>query len=101
MYHKYWLCQHSQRNKVNHPNVEELTPRNTQCEAKINILIKKNNRSTRKNDIFLKKNPPLRGKITIMNKHNHTINTSGSLKYLRIHSEVIPLILYYRYSTII
>lgn len=74
VYHKYWLCQHSQRNKVNHPNVEELTPRNTQCEAKINILIKKN--------------PPLCGIITIMNKHNHTINTSGSLKYLRINSEV-------------
>ncbi|XP_060845569.1 uncharacterized protein LOC132925167 [Rhopalosiphum padi] len=26
-------------------------------------------------------------KITLMIKHNHTINTSGSLKYLRIHSE--------------
>lgn len=88
MYHKYWLCQHSQRNKVYQPNVKELTPRNTLCESKIDILIKKNNRNTRKNDLFLKKNPPLCGKITLMIKHNHTINTSGSLKYLRIHSEV-------------
>lgn len=88
MYHKYWLCQHSQRNKVTKANEEELTPRNTLCEAKIDILIKKNNRNTRRNDEFLKNNPPLCGKITINNTHNHTINTSGSLKYLRINPEV-------------
>jgi len=46
-----------------------------------------------KNDIFIKMNPPLCGKITIMNKHNHTINTSGSLKYLRINSDVSSNIL--------
>lgn len=57
------------------------------CEAKIDILIKKNNRNTRKNDDFLKHNPPLCGKITLSNEHNHTINTSGSLKYLRINPE--------------
>lgn len=90
MYRKHWLCQHSQQNKsYKANNKEELTPRNTLCEAKIDILTKKNNRNTRKNDEFLKSNPPLCGKITLSNTTiNHTINTSGSLKYLRINPEV-------------
>lgn len=59
------------------------------CEAKIEILIKnKITENTRKNGIFLKNNPPLCGKITLINIHNHTIKTSGSLKYLRINLEV-------------
>ncbi|XP_050537113.1 uncharacterized protein LOC126903141 [Daktulosphaira vitifoliae] len=95
VYHKYWLCQHSQRNKVYKKNLDELTPRNTLCEAKIDILIKKNNRNTRKNDDYLKQNPPLCGQITLSNEHNHTINTSGSLKYLRINPETEQIFMHY------
>lgn len=93
VFHKYWVCQHNHRNKVKPKstlikNIEDLTPRNTLCEAKLDILIKKNNRNTRKNDMYLKMTLPLCAKVSIIGKHNHTINTSGSLKFLRVNPEV-------------
>lgn len=77
MFHKYWVCQHSKVNKVKFNE----TKRNTFCDAKIDILIKKNNRNTRKNDSFLLRDPPLCAKISMNEIHNHSVNTGGSLTF--------------------
>lgn len=83
-------------------NIEDLTPRNTLCEAKLHILTKKSNRNTRKDDIYLKMTPPLCAKVSLNGKHNHTINTSGSLKFLRVNSEVdFKNILHFYYCSIL
>lgn len=93
VFHKYWVFQHNHRNKIKPKstlikNIEDLTPRNTLCEAKLDILIKKNNRNTTKNDIYLKMTPPLCAQVSLIGKHNHIINTSGSLKFFKVNSEV-------------
>lgn len=73
------------------------TTRNTLCDAKIDILIKKNNRNTRKNDTFLQRDPPLCAKISLYQNHNHSLNTSGSIKFLRVTHEVINIYLNFKY----
>lgn len=82
MLHKQWVCQHSRRNKVLQ------SERACDCAAAIDILIKKNNRNTQRNDEYLKRSPPLCATVTANFNHNHTINSIGSLKYLRLSAEV-------------
>lgn len=90
VFHKYWACEHSERNKKK----SEPTPKNTNCEARIDILIKKNNRNTRKNDEYLRMTPPLNAKVVIKGVHNHSIHI-GKTKVVRIHPDVRCLQLYF------
>jgi hypothetical protein len=80
--HKQWACQHSKRNKTASSN------RSTDSQATIDILIKKNTVHTRRTDSFLRQSPPLCAVITAKLGHNHSLGSSGSLKYLRVSDDI-------------
>lgn len=78
MFRQKWKCNLSRRNK---------TPdgiRNHDCPATLEIKIKLVTKDTKKKDKFLgKHDPPLPGIVTINTKHNHHIDVSDSMQYLR------------------
>jgi len=83
LFHKKWACQLSSCNKKK----EHETKRNLKCPGMVDILVKKLTPDTKKNDPFLKRDVPLQGLIKIQD-HNHPINNSEALGYLRILPEV-------------
>lgn len=76
VFHKVWVCQHHQRNKRS-------SKRSTQCQAKLDIKIKKLNRDTKKNNPFLRREVPLQAIIKIGPQHNHSTESADALRMLR------------------
>jgi len=58
------------------------------CQAKIDILIKKLTPVTTKRDPYLKGSPPLQGVIKIKADHNHHTDTLDAINQLRVTLEV-------------
>lgn len=83
VFHKAWLCHHSQK----HKSVHQKTERNTGCSAAMDIKIKLNTVNTRRNDKYLARSPPLCAIVRLKNEHNHNINTSTALRLLRVPKE--------------
>ncbi|KAE8738726.1 hypothetical protein FOCC_FOCC015792 [Frankliniella occidentalis] len=84
VYHHYWKCQLSSKNKTTNGK------RNKLCPATLDIKIKKVNRDTIKNDRkYLNRDEPLAGVITLKGEHNHpTASSYESLGFLRVSEEV-------------
>ncbi|XP_065292052.1 uncharacterized protein [Dermacentor albipictus] len=80
VYHKVWHCQHSKRNKT-------AAGRNTDCQARVDIKIKKVNKDTKKNDEFLRKAVPLPAVVKLRERHNHSTESADALRLLRASPE--------------
>ncbi|XP_049522287.1 uncharacterized protein LOC119449196 [Dermacentor silvarum] len=80
VYHKVWYCQHSKRNKT-------AAGRNTDCQARVDIKIKKVNKGTKRNDEFLRKAVPLPAVVKLNEKHNHSTESADALRLLRASPE--------------
>lgn len=84
MYHRYFTCQLSSKNKTG-----VKSKRNKCCPATLDILVKKVNRNTKRNDpFFLTQDPPLNVVITLRKRHNHpNKDNHEALGYLRVSEE--------------
>lgn len=78
IFKKTWCCHfNKKKNKI------AGSKRRTDCNATIDIKIKKLNRDTIKNDKFLAHDPPLQAVVTIKSEHNHNNYSFDAMKYLR------------------
>ncbi|XP_063235639.1 uncharacterized protein LOC134538335 [Bacillus rossius redtenbacheri] len=71
---KWWCCQHASKKKKLFGNSR---CKNTNCKARINIIIKKMTTTVVLRDFFLQGPEPLRGVVKLHAAHNHPVVTSG------------------------
>lgn len=84
------MCQHNERHKL----PKEISIRNTECTAFIDIIIKKITKDTKYKDEFLRMIVPMPAIIKINLEHNHPLGTANSMKLLRVLDEVICITTY-------
>ena len=83
VYRHIWQCQLSSKHKT------ENSKRNVKCSAKIDITINKVTKDTKKKDHWIgKHDPPLPAIITVTNNHNHYLDRSDSMRFLRGDDEL-------------
>ncbi|XP_050065244.1 uncharacterized protein LOC126554199 [Aphis gossypii] len=77
---KKFVCQHSSFRKVSREENKKGNSKNANCLASVTCVVKLDTHSTRKVDPYIKDG--LYGVITIKNKHNHSIDTAETLRFL-------------------
>ncbi len=78
---KKYECHHSSRNKTSeYTTHSELKRKNTNCDSKLKITIKKDTADTRKRDPFVKAG--LLGLLEISWSHNHSIDSAHAMSFL-------------------
>ena len=60
----------------------------TDCEASVDITVKKVNRNTKRNDDYLSQSPPLAAVIKLNLQHNHSTESADALRYLKLSPQV-------------